>query len=133
MAGSITPAAWPVAAAQRISATAASMSLGSSWKMPRRRTGAWLQKSASHRLCACRPAHLCSSVAASRGTPVRWARMSKNGGSVLGKMISALTPSASMFARRRSLSQFDVSLTSTHGITTPASHASNSSCQRASR
>lgn len=56
--------------------------------------------------------------------------MSKNGGSVFGKMISPLTPSASIWARRTSLSQFEVSRTSTHGMTTPASHESNSSCQR---
>ena len=59
--------------------------------------------------------------------------MSKNGGSVLGKMISPLTPSASMAAMRRPLSQLVVSVTSTHGMITPASHTSNSSCQRESR
>ena len=57
--------------------------------MPCVACGAAPQKSTSQRLCACSPAHLRSNVARSRGTPLRWARMSKNGGSVFGKMISA--------------------------------------------
>ena len=59
--------------------------------------------------------------------------MSKNGGSVFGKMISALTPSASMLAIRRSLSQLLASFTSNHGMTTPASHSSKSGRHLASR
>jgi hypothetical protein len=60
-------------------------------------------------------------------------KVQTNGGRVLGKTISALTPSASMFARRSPSSQLLVSFTSTHGMTTPASQASNSSCHAASR
>ena len=47
----------PFAFAHSISRTDASTSWSMIWAMPARRPGAWLQKSASHRLCACSPAH----------------------------------------------------------------------------
>ena len=45
-----------VAAAQRTSARASSMSLAKTWTMPARRPGVRAQKSASQRLWACTPA-----------------------------------------------------------------------------
>ena len=88
---------WPT----RSPATEASTSCSMIWAMPARRPGAWQQKSASQRLCACRPAQRLVEVAVGRRPAA--ARTSeplgKNGGTVFGKTTSATTPSASSSAQ----------------------------------
>ena len=74
--------------------------------MPARRPGVRAQKSASQRLCACRPAQRSSrSCASIGGACVTSAPPGKNGGIVFGKMTSAAMPSASRSRMRRSESQ----------------------------
>ena len=91
-------------AAQRTSATASSMRLAKIWATPARRPGAWAQKSASQRLWAWMPAQRRSYSASVGGRATRLPS-SKKGGTVLGKSTSAVMPSASFSARRRSESQ----------------------------
>ena len=89
--------------AQRISSTAASTSCSRICAMPARRPGAAAQKSASQRLCACRPAQRSSrSPASAAGGWCTSDAFGKNGGIVFGKMTSATMPSASSSRRRRS-------------------------------
>ena len=82
------------------------MSCSMIWHIPARRPGASAQKSAIHRLWACRPAHLAWRSAAEVGGG--WSvseALGKKGGMVFGKTTSATTPSASSSASRRVLSQ----------------------------
>ncbi len=80
------------------------MRLAKIWATPARRPGAWAQKSASHRLWAWIPAQRRSYSASVGGSATRLPS-SKNGGTVLGNSTSAVIPSASFSARRRSESQ----------------------------
>ena len=93
----------PFCLAHSISFTDASTSWSMIWAMPARRPGAWPQKSASHRLCACSPAHrLARSPSVAPGGWFTRETLGKNGGIVLGKITSATTPSASISRSRRS-------------------------------
>ncbi len=80
------------------------MRLAKIWATPARRPGACAQNSASQRLWAWIPAHRRSYSDSVGGNATRLPS-SKKGGTVLGNSTSAVIPSASFSASRRSESQ----------------------------
>ena len=88
----------PLALAHSISRTDASTSCSMIWAIPARRPGAWLQKSASHRLCAWRPAAPLEVAVGGARRLLDERDLGEERRDVLGKMTSATTPSASISA-----------------------------------
>ena len=73
--------------------------------MPAQRCGASLTRSRSQRLWARKPAQRCSKLRVYRGASSAVDAGGANGGSVLGNMTSATTPSAVCSRSRRSIDQ----------------------------